>query len=754
MEGRGNRAAVLGVCLALAGWSIARAAPPSSTQGPEIRIHRAAGPITVDADLSDPGWQGAEKIETWYETNPGDNVAPRVKTIGYLTYDDKALYAAFEFFDPEPSRIRAPYGDRDAVPSYTDYGGIILDTRNDQRTGLLLLANPRGIQYDAITDDTTGNEDSSPDFYWDAAAKITSEGWILEMRVPFSSLRYPAGDPQTWGILLYRNYPRDFRYQMFSAKLPRGSNCFICRSNVLTGLEHLPPAGHLIVAPYVTAKQDAVPLGDLGSSLVNKPIRGDGGVDAKWTPNVNTAIDATLNPDFSQVESDVAQIAVNQRFALFYPEKRPFFLEGLELFSTPIPAVYTRSITSPRWGIRATGKFDSNQYTAFVAEDRGGGSVILPGPNGSSFADQDFSSFVGMARMRHDFGKSFVSFLATDREVKGGGYNRVYGPDFQWRAGEHDTVTGQFLLSNTETPNRPDLSDQWTGQKLDSHAGDIWYSHSDVHWDWYTEYKNYGDGFRADDGFVPQVGFHENYNEAGYTLRPTHFPISRWRAFFVADYQADTDGHLISRDISPGFNMDGIWNSFTRIRWAFDRVRSGPTTFPRSQLVYYTQFSPNRWISQIILQGTAGQQIDFDNSRAGTGADINLQATIRPTDHLALSPVAARSFVNVDLRDGRGSRRLFTADIARLKAVYTLTSRAFVRLIGQYITTRRDPTLYTSVVTERDGSFTASALFAYKLNWQSVLYVGYGDNRTLLEDDHWAKASHQFFLKLSYAFQK
>ena len=387
---------------------------------PEIHITRATGPITIDADLSDPGWKGATRVDTFFETNPGDNVTPKVRTVAFLTYDDSALYAAFQFFDPDPSKIRAPYGDRDDVPSYTDYGGVILDTRYDHRTGLLLLANPRGIQYDAITDDTTGNEDSSPEFYWKSAAKITAEGWVLEMRVPFSSLRYPRTDPQTWGILLYRNYPRQFRYQMFSAKLPRGGNCFICRSNPLTGLEHLPPAGHLVVAPYVTAKEEAAPRGDPGSRLVNKPIRGNGGVDAKWTPNENNAIDATINPDFSQVESDVAQIAVNQRFALFYPEKRPFFLEGLELFSTPIQAVYTRSITSPRWGLRATGKFDSNHYTAFVAEDRGGGSVILPGPNGSSFANQDFSSFVGMGRMRHDFGKSFVSFLATDREVKGG----------------------------------------------------------------------------------------------------------------------------------------------------------------------------------------------------------------------------------------------------------------------------------------------------------------------------------------------
>ena len=721
---------------------------------PDIRIARTAGPIVVDGDLSDAGWKGATKIDTWYETNPGDNVAPRVKTVAYLAYDDKFFYAAFEFFDPDPSRIRAPYGDRDDVPSYTDYGGVILDTRNDHRTGLLLLANPRGIQYDAVTDDTTGNEDSSLDVYWDSAATITAEGWLLEIRVPFSSLRYPKADPQTWGILLYRNYPREFRYQMFSAKLPRGGNCFICRSNHLIGLENLPPAGHLVAAPYVTAKQDSVPREDLGSELVHKPIRGNAGLDVKWTPSEHTAIDGTINPDFSQVESDVAQIQVNQRFALFYPEKRPFFLEGLELFSTPIQAVYTRSITSPRWGLRATGKLGTNQYTAFVAEDRGGGSVILPGPNGSSFADQDFSSFVGMGRLRHDFGKSFASFLVTDREVSGGGYNRVFGPDFQWRAGEHDTVTGQLLLSSTRTPDRPELADQWTGQKLEGHAGDIWYAHSTVHWDWYAEYKDFGDEFRADNGFVPQVGYRENYGEAGYTIRPERFPISRLRTFLQADYQADTDGHLISRSISPGFGFDGMWSSFTRLRYADDRVRSGTTTFPRRQLVYQVQISPSRTISRIILQGTAGEQIDFDNSRPGTGADVNLEATIRPTDHLKLDLVAARSWVDVDPHDGGGSRRLFTADVGRFKATYTFTARAFLRLIGQLVETRRDPSLYTFPVSEKDGNFTASALFAYKINWQTVMFLGYGDNRTLLEDDRYAKAGRQFFLKLSYAFQR
>jgi len=168
-----------------------------SPAAPELVIGRASAPIVVDGDLSDPGWKDAIPIETWFETNPGDNVPPKVRSVARLAYDDRFFYAAFEFFDPDPSKIRAPLGDRDNVPSYTDYGGVILDTRHDGKTGLLLLANPRGIQYDAIQDDVTGNEDSSPDFYWESRAKIVESGWILEMRVPFSSLRYPPGDPQT-----------------------------------------------------------------------------------------------------------------------------------------------------------------------------------------------------------------------------------------------------------------------------------------------------------------------------------------------------------------------------------------------------------------------------------------------------------------------------------------------------------------------------------------------------------------------------
>jgi hypothetical protein len=554
--------------------------------------------------------------------------------------------------------------------------------------------------------------------------------------------------------MLYRNYPRAFRYQMFTSTLPRGGNCFICRTGPLTGLENLPSGGHLVVAPYVTTKEEGVPRGDPGTPLVNKPARANFGADVKWTPNENTAVDGTINPDFSQVESDVAQIGVNERFALFYPEKRPFFLEGIELFSTPIQAVYTRSITSPRWGLRATGKFGGSAYTALVSEDRGGGSVILPGSNGSDFADQEFKSLVAIGRMRHDIGKnrSFASFLVTDREVSGGGYNRVFGPDFQWRIGDSETITGQLLLSSTQTPNRPELTGDWDGRKMNSHAADVWYAHSSRSWDWFTEYKDFGSAFRADDGFVPQVGYRENYGEAGYTLRPTGL-LSRVRTFLIADYQAEQDGSLISRSISPGVGMDGRWSSFMRYRVSFDRIRAGNHTFPRRQFVYTLQISPSRSISQITLDGFLGEQLDFANSRLGTGGTVNLTSSIRPTDHLELRFDGSRQWLNVDAGPA-GKGRLFTASVARVRATYTFTARAFARAIAQYVVTERDPGLYISAVDRKSGSWSGSTLVAYKLDWQSVVFLGYGDNRTLVEDNRFEKADRQFFLKLSYAFQR
>ena len=718
-----------------------------------LPIQRAAGAIAVDGSLDDPGWQGISPIETWYETNPGDNVPPKVKNRGYLSYDDKFFYAAFEFEDPAPKTIRAPLGDRDNVPSYTDYGGVILDTRNTGKTAILFLANARGIQYDAVTDDSSG-EDSSPDYYWDSAGRITDRGWILEMRIPFSSLRYAKADPQTWRIMLYRNHPRDFRYQHFSTRLPRGGNCFICRSNPLVGLSGLPSGGGIVAAPYVSGSQSASPENGLGTPLDNGPLKGTGGLDVKWRPGANTAIDGTINPDFSQIESDVAQITVNERFALFFPERRPFFLEGIEMFSTPIQAVYTRTITDPRWGVRGTGKIGGASYTGLVAQDGGGGSVILPGPNASDFADQDFRSWVGIGRVRQELGRSFVSALGSAREVDGGGHNRVIGPDFSWRPTGGDEVRGQFLYSNSLTPERPDLAEEWDGRELSGHAGLLYWAHNTSTVDWFGQYQDISDDFRADNGFVSQVGYRDTFGETGYTFRPEKGAVRRLRTFAFASRSAERDGDLIYRQVSAGFGMDARWNSFVRLRYANERVRAGEKILPRQQFVYTVQVSPSQKVARVDLDGFVGEQVDFDNARTGTGARVNARATLRPTNHLELAFNESWSWLNVD--DGTGGKsRLFTARVDRLRATYTFTSRMFARAIGQYVETERDPSLYLSSVSAKSAGFGGSLLFAYKLNWQTVLFIGYGDNRTFLEEtDQLERADRQLFAKLSYAFQR
>ena len=610
--------------------------------------------------------------------------------------------------------------------------------------------NPRNIQYDSVSDDSSGNEDSSPDFFWDSATKINSHGWTLEIRIPFSTLRYKGSAPE-WGIMLYRNWPRDRRYQFFTNKIPRGVNCFICNERKLEGLQDLPPAGHIVTAPYLNAQSIGETRDGLGTPIVTRPVKNNAGIDVKWTPTRDTAVDATVNPDFSQIESDAAVITTNQRFAVFLPEKRPFFLEGNELFTTPIQAVYTRTITSPRWGLRSTGKFGENAYTVLVGQDRGGGSVVLPSPLGSDLANQEFSSTVAIGRVRHDFGKSFISFLATDREIAGDAHNRVFGPDFQWKT-DKNTLTGELLISDSKTPNRPDLAAEWNGQKLQSHAADLWYNYSSKTWDFFSEGKDFGDKFRADNGFVPQVGFRSDYSELGYTFFPKSGFFSRIRVFGIGEYDSLQKGAELYRLLSFGFGSDGKYQSFNRWRYAYETVRAGERLFQTHRMLYSEQLSVNKIITQIGVSGWIGQQVDFANVRLGKGADIEPFATIRPTNHLQLNFSGGVQWLNVP--QANSENRLFTSQVERLRATYTFNSKMFLRTILQNVRTNRDQSLYTFAVNQHGGSFASQLLFAYKLNWQTVLYLGYGDLRGVTpEEATFEPLNRSFFFKVSYAFQ-
>jgi len=716
---------------------------------PPVALQRTDATITVDGDLSDAGWQHAAKYETWYETNPGDNVEPQVKTVGWVTYDSKFLYVAMESFDSKPSDIIAPYADHDQISGNTDdYAGIIVDTRNDGKSGYLFLVTARGVQYDAITDDAGNGEDNAPDFFWDSAAKVNDHGWTMEMRVPFSAVRYDNPNPEQWGLVLYRNRPRDRRYQYFTSKLPRDSNCFVCNFGKIVGLQGLPAGDHYVIAPYLTANQLGQPRDGLGSDLVTRPVGTDAGLDVKWNPSADMAVDATVNPDFSQIESDVAVISTNERFAIFLPEKRPFFLEGVELFTTPIQAVYTRTLTAPRWGARTTGKKGQYAYTALVAQDRGGGSVIIPSAFGSDFAPQEFHSLAAIGRIRRDFGRSFLSMLVTTRESEGGAHNRVFGPDFQWRLGEHHTFTGQFLLSRTTEPNRLDLSSQWNGENLNGSAGYAWYQYSSAKNDFYLNYSDYSDDFRADNGFVPQVGYRGSYGEYGHTFRPKGF-FSRFRTYAFGEYQQTQGGDLLFRQVSTGFGADGKFRSFTRLRLAHETVANAGETFDRDRLYYTVQFGVSRVISFISLDGWLGDEVDFTNNRLGKGANVNFSATLRPTQHLQLGLTTGLRWLNVN------SDRLFTSQVERVKATYTFNPRMFLRAIVQNQRTNRDEALYGFDIGQHSGTLATQLLFAYKINWQTVAYIGYGDlDEVVGTNGDFEPSNRQVFAKVSYAFQR
>src|SRR3954464_298121 len=262
----------------------------TSLAGETLHISRATGSIKIDGELSDGGWKGAAPVTTWYEVNPGDNTPPKVRNVGRIAYDDRFLYAAFEFDDPNPRAIRAPYSDRDdAGGGFYDFGGMFVDAGDSGRTATLFAVTPRNIQQDSVIDDASG-EAISPDFFWESATKITTRGWTLEMRIPFTSLRYQNGDPQTWAILMYRNYPRENHYQFFSAKLPRGYNCLICHANTLEGLQRLPGGGHLVAAPYVSSNSSARPAVGLGSRLVTDPRKTHTAAESRSRPAPDPAV--------------------------------------------------------------------------------------------------------------------------------------------------------------------------------------------------------------------------------------------------------------------------------------------------------------------------------------------------------------------------------------------------------------------------------------------------------------------------------
>ena len=410
---------------------------------PRLEIRRAAGPIVVDGRLDDAGWRGAAVARNFAEHNPGDQTRPAVDTEVWIAYDDEHLYVAW-LCEDDPAEVRGYLCERDNIFS-GDYVALNLDTYGDGTHAYEIVTNPCGVPGDLLYSSMNG-EDMSYDMIFETAAAITGDGWVAEMAIPFESLRFPRREEQVWRVDFWRNRPRESRYQYSWAAYDRDEACWPCQWGTLTGIRGVEPGGGFELLPSVVAYQSGS-LGEDGE-FRNDEVDGDLSLGLSWDVSSELSVEGTINPDFSQVESDAAQIDVNSTFALFYPEKRPFFQEGSDLFDTYISAVYTRSINDPSVAGKLTWRRGSNSLALLSAYDEHS-VIILPFEEESRFLENGRSAS-NILRYRRDLGEqSHVGLVATDRRFDGGGAGTLAGLDAQFRLSSKDKIELQALVSHT-----------------------------------------------------------------------------------------------------------------------------------------------------------------------------------------------------------------------------------------------------------------------------------------------------------------
>jgi hypothetical protein len=725
-------------------WAAA-AAPPRAT----YEVNRASGPIRVDGVLDEPAWRAAVPILAHIETYPGENLESAARTECRMLFDESYLYVSLHAFDPHPEQIRAHLTDRDNAFE-DDFVGIIIDTFNDERRAYELFVNPLGVQMDLVLDDISRNEDASWDAIWDSAGRITADGYLVEMAIPFAQLRFPAGGGrQTWGLDVGRVWPRDQRYVIRSQPQDRNRDCSLCQASRLAGLEGARPGHNLELDPTLTAQRDETRADFPDGPLASDGTRTEAGITARWgvTPGVTVA--AALNPDFSQVEADSAQLSVNTQFALFYQEKRPFFLEGADFLTTPIQAVYTRTVADPSWGVKASGKAGAYAFSAYVARDDVT-NLLLPGKESSELTALDTANLAGVARLRRDVGaNSTLGVLVTARQ--GDGYaNAVAGVDGMIHFGTADSISFQALHSSTEYPvSIQDGYGQPAGTLGDTAATAV-YRHDARDWFWKASLQSTGKEFRADSGFVPQV----DLRKAAGTLQRNWWggkddALSQIQLGVEYAYSEDTAGRHIE-DLPDVFvYLAGpLQSSLTVVLMHGTHTYNG-VSFPEAVQHLEASVRPNGAI-QLALEANFGDQIDFANTRGGTRVSLEPSLVWRAGTHLQLS--GSYAYEHLDVEGGR----LYTARLTQTRIVWQFSLRTFVRLITQYVDVTHDPALYLDPVNARDRQLFNQALLSYKVNPQTVFFLGYSDSRDAFSDElrsvAMTPASRTLFVKLGYAW--
>jgi len=539
---------------------------------PELDIRPTDVPIEIDGLLDDAGWKAAPRADNFVEHQPGDQVQPPVRTEAMLTYDDDYLYAAYICYD-DPSQVRATFTTRDRIWS-DDYIMLMLDTYADQGWSYEIAVNPYGIQGDLLWSAGNG-EDMNFDLVFYSSGRITDEGWQVELAIPWTSLRFPQKSEQEWRVDFWRNHPRDVRGQYSWAKYDRDEQCWPCQWGFVRGIAGVTPGSGLEILPSIVARQ-ASDRGD-STQWQNGDIEGEPGLSLAYGISPTVIAEATINPDFSQVESDAARIDVNSTFALRYPEKRPFFQEGSDLWNTWFNVVYTRSINQPLWAAKVSGRPGRSNFIVMSAQDDAS-PFIVPLTEESGFVAGG-RSWSNLARYRRTLGEqSHAGVIFTDRRHDGGGSGTTGGLDTRIRLDRNWSMevmaTGSYVVEPDDTDLSQGMVDNlrqttfdngrytaaFDGESFGGHSGYASFERNGRNWNFDADYWERSPTWRAENGFEPSNDERRGNMWTGYTFYVDEGLFDRVRPGFNVGRKWDFTGQLKDEWINAQ-----LWS---RMRWA------------------------------------------------------------------------------------------------------------------------------------------------------------------------------------------
>jgi Domain of unknown function (DUF5916) len=750
-----------------------------------VQPPRISAVATIDGVLDEPAWERAAVLTGFSQYIPVDGLPASDSTNVLVWYAPHGIYFGIRAFEAHGGALNATLADRDRIDT-DDYVQILLDTFNDRRRALVFGVNPLGVQADGIRSEgdmgAAGgpgaggrfeNVDLNPDFVFQSRGRVTATGYEVEMFVPFKSLRYKPDETQTWALNIIRKVQHS-GYQDTWVPARRANASFLAQSGTLTGLTGLQRGLVLDLNPFTTGKATGRPGPDGWDYTVVPELGGN----TRWGVTPNLTLNATANPDFSQVEADVGQVTINERFSLFFPEKRPFFLEGIELFDTPNQLIYMRRIRNPLGGVKLTGKVAGTSIGVLSAlDDRG------------SSAGEDRYPIFNIVRLRRDLGENSTLGATYTGRGDGAGYNRVAEADARIVFGRMYTASAQLAGSFSRNDETYTSGPLW--QLSIDRTGRNWgfrYSLKGVHPD-----------FRAASGFVPRTGVVEPlfanritaYGRPGATLE-------NWTAHVMTtgvwDYATFFDGGRpleTAARIRNFFTLRGGWQLGATPVW--ETVEFDPDFYSRYAVEQVTPsgtdtttFSVPGRINDVFGMGVSlstpqfptfaaqlnaqvGKAVTYFEPARGNRVSVGGTLTWRPTGQIR----AELRYTHARLTRERDGSRLSMANIPRLKIEYQISRPLFIRIVTQYNAQTRDalrdprseaPILIMDAAT---GAYVRSTavttnnlrvdwLFSYRPTPGTVVFAGYGSS--LSEPNAFSfrdvrRVSDGFFVKFSYLFR-